>query len=534
MTGDLQQRLSDLIGFQCALVALRGAGPEASEEMLWQTLLAALVEQYGVRRAWYSRYSGNVLRPAIVIPASLCDLPAEVDESAPLAAYADFDLAISVEGRLEGRLFLEDGCGVAEERGEQIRILATETATMVAERRSHVRAEEALREARREAEAANWAKSMLLANMSHEIRTPMNAVLGFTELLSTTALTAEQQDYVETIHSSGQALLSLINDILDFSKMEAGKLQLESLPIDVRSIAQKSVGLLSVQAAEKNLRLSCKAEPSVPLLVQGDGLRLQQILVNLLGNAIKFTPTGEVALEVSSSFREDGRCIVEFRVRDTGPGIPPDAQKRLFESYSQADASISRQYGGTGLGLAISRSLAEQMGGTMWLKSELGHGSTFHFTIATRVLDEPARRPAGRSASNGVQTAAMPGMRVIVAEDNAVNRELALIMLNRLGYTADAATNGADLLERLGKTCYDVVLMDMQMPEVDGLEAARRIRREWPPEHQPRIIAMTASAFPEDRTRCIEAGMDDYVSKPVGAEALAQALRRAEPEFARS
>ncbi len=456
-----------------------------------------------------------------------------MEESAPLSTYADFDLAISVEGRLEGRLFLEDGCGVAEERGEQIRILATETATMVAERRSHVRAEEALREARREAEAANWAKSMLLANMSHEIRTPMNAVLGFTELLSTTALTAEQQDYVETIHSSGQALLSLINDILDFSKMEAGKLQLESLPIDVRSIAQKSVGLLAVQAAEKNLRLSCTAEPSVPLLVQGDGLRLQQILVNLLSNAVKFTPAGEVALEVSSGFREDGRCILEFRVRDTGPGIPPDAQKRLFESYSQANASISRQYGGTGLGLAISRSLAEQMGGTMWLKSELGHGSTFHFTIVTRVLDEPARRPARRPA-DGLQLTGTPGMRVIVAEDNPVNRELALIMLNRLGYTADAATNGADLLERLGKTPYDVVLMDMQMPEVDGLEAARRIRREWPPEHQPRIIAMTAAAFPEDRTRCIEAGMDDYVSKPVGAEALAQALRRAEPEFARS
>ena len=531
---DLQQRLSDLIGFQCALVALRGAGAEASEEMLWQTLLAALVEQYGFQRAWYARAAAGFLRPVVVIPVGAAELPQQIEEFSPLTAQADFDLPVCIEGTMEGRLFLEKGSSLAEERAGQIRILAGEAATMIGERRSRLRAEQALHRARRDAEAANRAKSMLLANMSHEIRTPMNAVLGFTELLSTTGLTAEQRDYVETIHSSGQALLTLINDILDFSKLEAGKLSLESLPIDVRAIAQKAVGLLSVQSAEKNLNLSYRVAPSVPALVQGDALRLQQILVNLLSNAVKFTEAGDVTLEVSAASRDDGRCVVEFRVRDTGPGIPPEIQDRLFESYSQADASISRKFGGTGLGLAISRSLAEQMGGAMWVESELGRGSTFHFNVLTRVLDEAPRRTAVRPAGAGLASMGSPELRVIVAEDNPVNRELAVIMLHRLGYIVDAASNGAELLDRFAATRYDVVLMDMQMPEIDGLEAARRIRRQWPPERQPRIIAMTAAAFAEDRQRCLEAGMDDYVSKPITAGALSEALRRAEPALARS
>jgi signal transduction histidine kinase/CheY-like chemotaxis protein len=532
--GNFEQRLSDLVGFQCALVALRGAGPEASEEMVWQTLLAALVEQYGLRRAWYARCSGGELRPAVVIPTSSADLPAGIEQSADLAARADFELPVAVEGRPEGRLFLEDGHGVAEERAEQIRILVNEAAIMVGERRSRLRTEDALREARREAEAANWAKSMLLANMSHEIRTPMNAVLGFTDLLSNTALTPEQRDYVDTVRSSGQALLTLINDILDFSKIEAGKLQLEAVPIDVRAIAQRAAGLLAVQASEKKLRLSCQFSPSIPPRVQGDAIRLQQILVNLLGNAVKFTASGEVELSISSTCREDGHCTIEFRVRDTGPGIPLDIQKRLFQSYSQADASISRKFGGTGLGLSISHSLAQQMGGSMWVESEPGRGSTFHFTIAALIADESAGPPAVRSAPRELRMVGSHTLRVIVADDNAVNRELALIMLRRLGYLADSAADGAQLLDRLGKMHYDVVLMDMQMPEMDGIEAARHIRRDMPPERQPRIIAMTAAAFPEDRERCLEAGMDDYVSKPIGADALAQALLRAEPALARS
>jgi len=529
---ELEQKLSDLIAFQCILVALRGVGAEASEEMMWQTLAAMLVEQYGLACVWYGRATAKGLCPAVLVPlqsAELEDLPAEIEEASPILRSADLVVPVVVEGSMDGKLVLRATAGVSPERAEQIRILAAEAATMLAERRFRVRTEEALKTARVQAEAANRAKSLLLANMSHEIRTPMTGVLGFADLLAASTLTAEQRDYVETIQSCGGELLTLINDILDFSKIEAGKLELESLPVDIRATVEKAVGLLAVRATEKRLRLTCTFDPSAPHVVLGDSVRLLQILVNLLGNAIKFTSEGEVSISLAGRQEEDGRWRVSFTVRDTGPGIALEHQQRIFESFSQVDASITRKFGGTGLGLAIANSLVGQMGGSMWVESELGRGSAFHFTIvAEEVADRPRRVPR-HSGLADVPVAGLPSLRVMVAEDNSVIRKAALNILKRLGYQADSAVNGVEVLDRLAHNTYDVVFMDLQMPELDGLETTRRIRREWPADRRPKIVAMTAAAFPEDRASCLEAGMEDYISKPVDVAELAEVLRRVQP-----
>lgn len=529
---EMQQRLSDLIGFQCVLVALRGVSPEASEEMLWQTLVSELLEQYGLRRAWYGNRRNGELCPVVLVDsrsAELGDLPAKIEETSSLVSSADLVLPVVVEGRDEGRLLLYAGGNVAAERAEQIRILTAEAATMLAERRSRLRNERALKQAKREAESANRAKSMMLANMSHEIRTPMSGVLGFAELLARTPLSAEQMDYVETIRSSGEVLLTLINDILDYSKIESGKLQLELLPVDIRSAVEKVVGLLRVQASEKQLCFSSAVDPAVPDAVLGDVVRLRQILMNLLGNAIKFTAQGEVSLVVSSRPCEDGRHLIEFVVRDTGPGIAPADQARVFDSFRQVDASISRKHGGTGLGLAISMALTKQMGGSLWVESEVGKGSIFHVSLPAQAVPVAAGTGSRLSARDAVCLADGPGLRVLVAEDNEVNRRAILGILKILGCNAEATESGEELIHRLASTIYDVVLMDVQMPELDGLEATRRIRRDLPPSQQPYIIALTAAAFPEDRFRCLEAGMNDYLAKPVDLGALAEALRKFRP-----
>jgi signal transduction histidine kinase len=415
--------------------------------------------------------------------------------------------------------------------------LETLNAALQAEIAEHKRAELALLEAKRVAEEASSAKSEFLASMSYALRTPLNAVIGIADVLRETRLDDEQRRYVDLVHSSGEGLLAIVKDILEMSRMDAGKLQLDMCDFRLDELVQDTIAMFAGRAREKRLELLISIDSDVPQIVRGDARRVRQILSNLLANAVKFTATGSIDVRVEHAaerFDAANEREVRFTVRDTGAGISPEVQMRLFEPFVQEDGSTTREYGGTGLGLAMSKQLVTMMGGTIGAESEVGRGARFWFVVPFDSASETSEdipmqyaigAPLGSSSA-----------RILVVEDNIVNQQVAVAMLTHLGCSVDVAADGQQAIEAQQRTTYDLIFMDCQMPLMDGFSATSAIRENEARQTENGnarvpIVAMTANALPDDRERCLAAGMDDYIAKPFRRQQLQDMLGRWLPNF---